>query len=571
MDKKKIVKNVVIISIIVVIIGILVVSYAMFFNTGTSNNSTKLGNLDVEYIDGGELTIDNLLPINNDEVEEKSSVFNFSVENKGNSYSYYDIKLVDIDLPLALKDENFKWKLLSNDELINEGNFHELANTKDYLKRSIGIDSKEVKKYKLQLWIENSNNVDQSYMLNRSGNFKIQIEARQKLAKSPKDEITVISNTTNGNLEDLKIYGNTTDGKNVGDNKTINITVSQNLVDNGLGELGNNTNFSQLAYNDEKYKSLGSFNKISDRREEIKVNNISIINNYYYMNICSKNNGTDAIYIFGTYDYDIDDKEIYQRNTYYANNTITYLTKDLNDGDEYIYLNDISNYDLGTKGLIFWNYTDSTGYTYPIGTYSQNAWLNMYITENVDKENNRIKLNEPWDHGTIKKGTYISRKSTYGGFNPNPLLSYNKQLSTEYTCYNKIIQGISPIDEIEKNYDIYNKFRRGIKYAKILIFDNQNNIPNTETYYSRIILRKNENIQNITIDISGHDPLRSVDDTRDYIDYKNKRIVRLINTDGSIKSSAEYEPITLPEIKTYDGNTIIESNDESSPLFQAEY
>ena len=71
--------------------------------------------------------------------------------------------------------------------------------------------------------------------------------------------------------------------------------------------------------------------------------------------------------------------------------------------------------------------------------------------------------------------------------------------------------------------------------------------------------------------MTGHDPLRSVDDTRDYIDYKNKRIVRLINTDGSIKSSAEYEPITLPEIKTYDGNTIIESSDESSPLFQAEY
>ena len=106
-------------------------SYAMFFNTSNSDNSTKLGNLDVEYVDGDEVTIDNLLPINNDEVEEKSSVFNFSVENKGNSYAYYDIKLVDINLPLALKDENFKWRLLSNDELINEGNFHELVNTKE--------------------------------------------------------------------------------------------------------------------------------------------------------------------------------------------------------------------------------------------------------------------------------------------------------------------------------------------------------------------------------------------------------------------------------------------------------
>ena len=81
----------------------------------------------------------------------------------------------------------------------------------------------------------------------------------------------------------------------------------------------------------------------------------------------------------------------------------------------------------------------------------------------------------------------------------------------------------------------------------------------------------NDNIQNITIDMTGHDPLRNIDDTRDYIDYKNKWIVRLINSGGTIKSDSEYEPITLPEIKTYDGNTIIESNDEVSPLFQVYY
>ena len=104
-----------------------------------------------------------------------------------------------------------------------------------------------------------------------------------------------------------------------------------------------------------------------------------------------------------------------------------------------------------------------------------------------------------------------------------------------------------------------------------MTLNNYNKLQNTNDYYSRIIIRETKNIQNITIDMTDHDPLRSIDDTRDYIDYKNKRIVRLINNDGSIKTKPEYEPINLPEIKTYGGNTIIESSDEVSPLFQAYY
>ncbi len=571
MDKKKIVRNIVIISIIVVIIGIFVVSYAMFFNTSNSDNSTKLGNLDVEYVDGEEIKVENLLPINSDEVEEKANVFNFSVENKGNSYAYYDIKLVDIDLPLALKDENFKWKLLSNDELINEGNFHELANTKDYLKRSIGIPIKEIQEYKLMIWIENSNDIDQSYMLNRNGSFKIQIEARQKLASSPKDEITVISNTTNGNLVDLKIYGNTIDGKNVGDNKIINITVSQNLLDNGLGETGDNRKFSQLTYSDEKYKSLGSFYISNSKRNDLILNNdISIINDYYYLNICAKSSNLDAIYYFGIREHDIDKKGYIDCYDFgYQENTLTYLTHDLKDGDEYIYLNDVSNYNTYPPHIIFWNYIDSRGYKYPVGTYSKNAWPSLYTNENIDKENSRIKLNTPWNHGTFIKGTKVSKVPNAGLGTYNYILHGNSKITTEYVCYNKIAEGIYGSNDNISN--VNNKFRSGVKFIEFLILNNFNNTPNTTTYYSRFIIRKNENIQNITIDISGHEPLRSIDDTRDYIDYKNKRIVRLINSDGTKKNNPEYEPITLPEIKTYDGNTIIESSDNVSPLFQAQY
>ncbi|MFR5756252.1 MAG: hypothetical protein ACLUD7_02250 [Lachnospiraceae bacterium] len=56
----------------------------------------------------------------------------------------------------------------------------------------------------------------------------------------------------------------------------------------------------------------------------------------------------------------------------YISNTLTYLTEDLNNGDTGVHLNDVSNYSKNSKGLIFWNYTDSKGYTYPEETYSRN-------------------------------------------------------------------------------------------------------------------------------------------------------------------------------------------------------
>ena len=161
---------------------------------------------------------------------------------------------------------------------------------------------------------------------------------------------------------------------------------------------------------------------------------------------------------------------------------------------------------------------------------------------------------------TFKAGTLVSQ--TTGGSIYNYALFNTKHLTLDYKCYT-----INYFDGTNGTA----KIKTPTKFIKWVTIHNNSYTFGAKSHYSRIIIRKNENIQNITIDMNGHEPLRSVDDTRDYIDYKNKRIVRLVNSDGTIKSNPEYESITLPEIKTYDGNTIIESNDDVSPLFQAEY
>lgn len=121
--------------------------------------------------------------------------------------------------------------------------------------------------------------------------------------------------------------------------------------------------------------------------------------------------------------YDIDGKLIKAENHMYVKDTLTTLAKDLTPGDTVVHLTDTTRWinDAGIKKhrmkLIFWDYTDSTGYTYPSETYSRN--VSPYGTWSdgaIDYSKNTIKLNEPWkwEEGTIKAGTLVSNGDSGG-------------------------------------------------------------------------------------------------------------------------------------------------------------
>ena len=566
-------KNIIIIIITCILAVLLVgISFAFFRSVTKVDKELVIGSLEIDYVEGDvdEVNINNLYPIDEEEKLTKGAIFKFNIINNNDYTVYYDIKLGDLEIPTALTDLYLKWELYENKELINNGNFLEISNTKNYLKRSIEILAKEEKEYELLIWLE-SNSENQNYTQNRSMSAKIEIEGRTERIETIKDEITVISNSTNGTVQDLKIYGNTVDGVSVGEDGKINLVIQQNLIYNGLGELGNNNNFEAFNYNDEKYQSVGSFYlEGNNYREGTSSAYISI--NYdesYYLNTCVKNNGTNATYYSGIKEYDIDKLLIGAFGNGYGPNTLTYLTQDLNDGDMVVYLNDVSNFrdenNSWYPGFIFWNYEDSRGVVYPELTYSRNTWSSLYAYDNINKENNTITLNSAWNHGTIKAGVKVSQLFTSGG-TYNYTIYNGRTMTTEWQCFNRTITGVLTSHEFSST-----RFRRYTTYLQWLALNNYNSTPDTETYYSRIIIRKDENIENITIDMTGYEPLRSNGEVRDYIDYKNKRIVRLIDSDGSVKEKEEYESIELPEIKTYDGNTIVESSDKISPIFQVRY
>ena len=245
-----------------------------------------------------------------------------------------------------------------------------------------------------------------------------------------------------------------------GNNDLATRSKSKNLIKNGYLEDKNNNNFSKFNYHKDGYlymiskKITGYYQYMSD--EYIPVDT----SKKYLESVMVKTNNINGEFWIGLTEYDKDYNRIGPNNIMYVSNTLTYLTKDLNDGDTEIYLNDISNFEYNSDtrtykmGLIFWNYKDSTGYEYPPLTYSRNVWNNLFeyneTNPNVDKENYIIKLKEPWSKGTVEKNTQVSQSSTGAGYK---YLVFKEKSKYEWEKYNVIIQG-----EDTTGYDLSNKF-----------------------------------------------------------------------------------------------------------------
>lgn len=262
-------------------------------------------------------------------------------------------------------------------------------------------------------------------------------------------------------------------------------TKSKNLVKNGFGE----EKFGGMEFKDGSFASKDSnYNQIYSN-DFIEVDT----NKKYYESIILKSNSKKADYSVGVAEYDID-KNVISAYTYlYTKNTLTYLERDLKDGDTEIYLNNIQNFSKKNlingldDGLIFWNYRDSTGFEYPEQTYSRNVFFSLFNSEdNFDMENNIIKLNKPWNGGTIKKGIKLNQTLSAATFNYG-VMNGNCNVENKYQYYENYIEGVKGAEPL-----VTTKFRPATKYIKILILINYNNLPDITTNIKDIIFAEME-------------------------------------------------------------------------------
>jgi type II secretory pathway pseudopilin PulG len=310
--------------------------------------------------------------------------------------------------------------------------------------------------------------------------------ANYEIAKSKNEELTLadfLQNTEQSGLTNINIIEQTNQ-KIIGsyqdhifivnESGEIQLSTTPNLVNNGLGENKNNTNFSQAVYQEEGY-----FSYSSEGRNEILSDDYIPVDTTktYYQMLTAKSTNPDSIYYIGFKEYDEDKLAIGAQNYLNVPNSLTYLEKELKKGDTEVYLHDASGFVLTDstptwqKGFIFWNYQNQSGYQYPELTYSQNVFPSydsgfLFNLGDIDLVNHCIHLKEPWNYPTIPKGTKLSQRSSGSMWNYGLMIS--NKLRNNWTVLGNTIQGVKN-GESEVNDA---QFRPGTKYIKFFALVN---------------------------------------------------------------------------------------------------
>lgn len=279
--------------------------------------------------------------------------------------------------------------------------------------------------------------------------------------------------------------------------KTISDYVAsrgENLVTNGTCLLGNNTNFSSFTYDgSETYYAGGSFktstlNGVFTNDEYIPVD----VNQTYKFSYYIKSSNDSARYFDYVSMYDIDKNNIQASNVMWIEGSTTTLAKELKNGDTKVYLTSVAGFNTSTtynyqRGLTFWNYKNSKGYSYGKETYSRNTWSDLWADgSSIDKTNNTITLKTAWTHGTFPAGTPVSQRSeggSYTYFNPNFLLSP----ANTWVYKTGVLNGVG------KN-NAYGKFREGTAFVKVGWLVNRNVSAPTTCWISTVSFTQNSNI-----------------------------------------------------------------------------
>ena len=270
------------------------------------------------------------------------------------------------------------------------------------------------------------------------------------------------------------------------------LSSGQQLVVNGNGILGDNTNFSQLVYD-----PIMSFNGSPGvfKQSENGVYNVIISDLFIPIDTTKKYRMSIDItsvpdtestlnYMYVDF-YDIDKKNIYAYNHMYFSNSTTTLARDLKKGDTEIYVTDLSGFThqnrSQSRAIIFWDYKNSYGYQYPKETYSRyydpSLWTNK---EQLDYINNKIILDKPWSYEEHLAGCEISQGSS------SYVYKYLKSSDvTSLVHWTGVIEGVD-----YSGNNVLTKFPPGVAYGKIGFLLNFNKNTNARVAISNIRLEE---------------------------------------------------------------------------------
>lgn len=216
-------------------------------------------------------------------------------------------------------------------------------------------------------------------------------------------------------LDNIEILNNT--------NNICSKPIYKNMMVNGYGEYGDNTNFTSLTYDatDGSFYLQGNKDFLTNKLIPMDVNKS------YYMAVDVKSVTASTLNYAGYGEYDYDKQWISPMEYEVYPQTLTTLARDLHKGDKEIYFTDLSKWVENTvepyrRGIQVWGYTDGSGYTWPANTYSRYGYYNQFDNDGLDKTNNKIILRDQvngWQGENFPAGTQVSQKSGSWGYTYN--------------------------------------------------------------------------------------------------------------------------------------------------------
>ena len=221
------------------------------------------------------------------------------------------------------------------------------------------------------------------------------------------------------------------------------ISMGEQLVINGNGFMGDNTNFSSLNFDGtQANNSPGSFTypagyaRYVYNDEFIPVD----LSKDYVLSFDLKTAAGLANFEANVRMFDVDKLEINSYMRDFSSATLTTLTQDLVAGDTVVHVADVSKWSYTAtyrRRIAVFNYVNSYGYLYEPLTYTRNFIelpANGYYPADgtFDTANNTITLASAYSGETIPAGTYICQgtvaHSTYA-------LGYNGIVPAEWSHY----------------------------------------------------------------------------------------------------------------------------------------
>lgn len=303
-------------------------------------------------------------------------------------------------------------------------------------------------------------------------------------AKTAQDDVNVLKNRVTSaetsikqNSDSIALRATKTEVTEVvNKNKSEIISMGEQLVINGSGLMGDNTNFSSLTFDASKSNgSAGSFTRTGSTYKIVysdKFFPVSPTIRYSFELDAMSSKEKASMYSFLDF-YDVDKKQITAGDHMHIPNTLTTLAKDLKNGDTVVYLTDMTNWltsggnGIFTRGFIFWNYKNSFGYMYPENTYSKYNYYDLYEDSGINTTAKTITLKSPWTHGTFPAGTKVSQSNSGAMFKYQAM--GDTIPPTEWKHYSGYYDGT---DYSGKN--VGTKFPPGAAYAKVGFLWNYN-------------------------------------------------------------------------------------------------